>query len=886
LLVDCNALLYRGHYAMSGNPLMTADGMNTSGLFFLLRQLLDRRDARSPHLVAAVFDHPGPSFRVDIYPEYKSNRPPMPEELRLQSEYARKVIPALGIPLVERKGLEADDIIAWFAREAEKAGDRVEILSSDKDLLQLVSDRVTVIRPGGGRKKESIIRPEDVEAVMGVKADQVADFLALTGDSSDNVPGVAGIGRKTAAALLGEYGDLEGIYAALDEIKTSLRKKLEAGKEMAMLSRRLVSLPPPVEPGISLYSLKPSPPIQPDAGELLSKLGMASIAERLGVDTVKNDLFGSAGIILEDRQPKVRIIRTSGELRDVNLGEDPVAIDTETTSKDPMEASPVGLSMASAAGVWYVPLGGACALEAGEVVEILGEKLSGRRIVGQNGKFDMHVLENLGLRLDELGGDPMIADYLLNPEIQSHSLSSMAARWLGIRLREYREVLGNASTLLEVETEKVAAYCGSDADTTLKLVLVLENELEKDARLAKLYRELELPLVGVIRDMERRGIGLDTESLRRLENEFMKAMKELEKRASEIVGWNINLNSPSQVSRALFETLGLESAGKTSSGAYSSRMSVLERLRGKHPFVDIVMEHRELAKLLNTYIRKLPSFISARDGLIHTNFSQTVTATGRLSSSRPNLQNIPVRTSRGRRVRECFVPGGRGEVFVTADYSQIELRILAHFAGPGNLRHAFEEGIDVHARTAEALFGDAKPEHRRKAKEVNYSILYGISSWGLAARLNVSRAEASAIIERYMRAYPEVKNFFDACVKKAETEGETRTILGRKRSFQGIKNAKGAERNAMERMAVNTTIQGSAADMIKLAMLNVHRRLTRVEGAGLVLQVHDELVVTTPEKKAGEVEVLLRKEMVNAIPLDVPLRVDTGTGKNWLEALH
>ncbi|OPL18494.1 MAG: hypothetical protein AVO35_03970 [Candidatus Aegiribacteria sp. MLS_C] len=889
LLVDCSSLVYRGHFAMMSNPLRAEDGTNTSGLFFLVREILDRREARSPDVVAAVFDHPGPAFRVGIYPEYKANRPPMPEELKVQTDIARRLIPALGVPLLERRGLEADDIIAWLAQEAGSVGNTVEILSSDKDLLQLVSGNVTVIRPGGTSGQDVIVGEGDVEEVMGIRADQVADFLALSGDSSDNIPGARGIGRKTALRLLGDHDSIEDIYGALESLTPTVRGKLERDRDMVLLSRKLVSLKPAVDAGIRPEDLSMGPPDLKTASKLLSSLGMTSIMERLGIPP-EDDLFAPSKPGAGDEEFRVTIVGSLEELKDLDLGpmhENPVAIDTETTSKDPFQAKPVGVSLVSAAGgPWYVPLAGPDALDSEGAVGILATKLSGRDIVAQNGKYDMHVLERLGLRIPTLAGDPMIADYLLRPEIQSHSLSSLSARWLGRSVRNYADVLGDASTLDQVDTRNVAEYCGADSAAALELSNLLETRLKEDPGLLSIYRDVELPLVSVIRDMESRGVGLDVVSLGSLETEFLEAIRNIELNAAAMVGWDVNLNSPSQVSTALFETLGLEPVTKTSTGANSSSMEVLEKLRGRHEFVDAVIEHRELSKLLNTYVSRLPEYLSPGDGLIHTSFSQTVTATGRLSSSGPNLQNIPIRTSRGRQVRKCFVPGVPGHVFVTADYSQIELRILAHLAGPGNLRKAYESDKDVHSSTAEAVFGDASPEHRRKAKEVNFSILYGISPWGLSNRINISRAEASEIIERYIETYPEVETFFRQCVEYAEKHGETRTLLGRRREFPGMERAKGAARSAMERMAVNTTIQGSAADIIKLAMISVDRRLNGIQGAGLVLQVHDELVATAPGEVSEEVEKVLREEMSGAFELEVPLKVDTGTGTDWLEAQH
>jgi len=888
LFVDSHAMLYRGHYAMMRNPLKAEDGTNTSGLFYLIKKILELRESRNPDVIAAVFDYPAPTFRAEIYPEYKANRPSMPDELRIQSNCARKLIPALGIPLLQREGLEADDIIAWMTQEASANGDEVEILTSDKDLLQLVNDNVTVIRPGSGNRHDTIVKMNDVVTIMGVRADQIVDYLSLMGDSSDNIPGAKGIGSKTALKLLDEYDNLDSIYRSINDISPdSLRLKLEKSRQMVALSRELISLIPARTMNILPEELYMKTPDAELAGPLLRSLGMKSIIDRTGI-LPPEDLFGGWNGDSSDSWCASTIIRNLDDLTDYLPNDDVIALDTETTSKRPFQALPVGLSITSSdKGAAYIPLCGPDALDPDEVVRTLDSILMNRPIVAQNGKYDIHILESMGLHISGLSGDPMIADYLLRPEVRSHSLSALSTKWLGRSMISFTDVLGNSSSLADVDTSKVADYCCCDSATALNLSSILREELQKDAELLNIYDTLELPLVKVISDMERRGIGLDIESLAKLESEFSDIIIELEQYAATVAGCKINLNSPSQVSGILFDKLGLSPAGKTGKGANSSSMEVLEKLKGKHEFVDTVIEHRQLSKLLNTYIKKLPGYVCDKDNMIHTSFSQTVTATGRLSSSSPNLQNIPVRTSRGREVRRCFIPGRADHVLITADYSQIELRILAHMAGPGNLRKAFYKNIDIHSSTAEVLFGDASDEHRRKAKEVNFSILYGISSWGLSNRLNVSRGEASGIIKRYLDNYPELESFFQRCIEYAEEHGETRTILGRKREFEGFRTARGSTRNAMERMVINTTVQGTAADIIKIAMLEVDQKLRNEKlNAGLVLQVHDELVLTAAAEDADDIARIVRNEMESAFELEVPLAVDTGWGKNWLEAQH
>ena len=890
LLIDCYNLLYRGHFAMYRNPLKAQDGTNTSGLYHLVSEILDMTEKRSADITVAVFDYPKPSFRKKIYPEYKSNRPPMPDELIVQSKLARRLIPVLGIPLLEKEGLEADDIIASLTAQALKRGDTVEILSTDKDLFQLLADGATMLRPGRSGAPISIIKRENVESVIGVSSDQVVDFLSLTGDSSDNIPGAKGIGPKSALKLLKQFGSVDAIYENIDDVlPESVRIKLRKSKELVYLSRELIALLPAKDIDTSIDDLSMSSPDESAAYEILTRLGMNSILKRLHIQPA-GDLFG---VQISDNPCSwctTGIINSVEELERLDFDNSPgalIALDTESTSVRPFDADPVGISFAfSKDTAVYIPLAGPDSLPAPDVVRILKNRLEGKNIAAQNGKYDIHILDSIGIDIKKIKDDPMIADYLLMPERQSHSLSELSNVWLNQPMMDYSTVLGNASTLAEVDTGEVAEYCGCDSATAFQLAGILRDELEKDTQLLKLYDTLELPLVKVLADMEKRGLAIDLESLDELRDEFSERIRTLVKNASEMIGHPMNLSSPSQVSAILFDTLGLSPVKKTRKGAHSSSIDVLEKLRGSHEFVEIVIEHRELSKLLNTYIEKLPLYISERDGLVHTSFSQTVTATGRLSSSSPNLQNIPVRTSQGRKVRKCFIPGIEGNLFITADYSQIELRVLAHLAGPGSLRDAYRKNLDIHSSTALALFGDESPEYRRKAKEVNFSILYGISPWGLSNRLNISRGEASGIINRYLATYPELEFFFRKCIADAEATGETRTILGRKRNFKGFVSAKGSARRTMERMVINTVVQGSAADIIKVAMLRVDERLKDIPDAGLVLQVHDELVATAPEDKVEEITAVIKEEMEKAYPLCVPLLVETGKGRNWLEAGH
>lgn len=864
---------------MMKGHLKGADGTVTSGLSFLLQELFSIIDANPNCLVAAISDAPGPTFRKDLFPEYKANRPPTPQDLRVQTELARELIPLLGIPFIEKQGLEADDIIAGFAIESNIP---VLVFSPDKDLLQLVSENVSVLRPGRYGRSSTLITRGDVTGIMGVPADYVADLLAIMGDSSDNIPGARGIGTKGAVKLIQQFGGIEDIYSNLSRIESdSIRRKLIDSQEIVELSLKLTKLDKPLSDDLRRLDLALSEPDLEKALPILKRLALSKIADRLGL---KFNATANQSFFHEQFSCRVNIVK---DIEDINFpGSGPICIDTETTSVDPLKAELIGFSVTPVQEEsWYVPFAESDNQE--QILNSLEKLLNSRGYVAQNAKYDSRVLYRYGIRLPIPSDDPYLADYILRPDARSHSLKNIVPFWLGKSMRTFDEVSSGTGSLLGIPLETVAEYCCSDSASTLALAKRMSLEFAGDTDLERVYREVELPLSSVLAGMEIRGIGLDREALRREGDLISQRIFNLMEQASQQTGRSVNLASPAQAASMLFDTLGLNPVRKTSKGARSTDMTVLTKLRSEHPFVETLIEFRELSKLLNTYVEKLPGYVNPASRLIHTNYNQAVTATGRLSSSSPNLQNIPIRTSRGREIRKCFIPPVKGHVFVTADYSQIELRLLAHLAGEGVLRRAYRENADIHSRTAEALFGDASPDHRRKAKEVNFSIIYGISAFGLARRLSISRGEAAGIIFRYYETYPEVKRFYEEMVNLAVENSEIRTILGRRRLFTGMKEATGNSRKQMERAAVNSAVQGSAADIIKLAMIKVENRLAReLPAAGLVLQVHDELVLTCPEEHKNIAETILREEMQRAFQLEVPLTVETGSGYNWLDAGH
>ena len=768
ILVDTLSLLYRGHFAMLRRPLKGRDGTVTSGLSFLLNELLSLSDKYPEALVYAISDAPGGSFRNSIYPEYKANRPPTPQDLRTQTELARKIIPMLGIPFIEKKGLEADDIIAGFAGEALGP---VVILSPDKDLLQLITDNVSILRPGKFGRGATLIKLGEVSDVMGVPAKYIADLLAIMGDSSDNIPGAKGIGAKGAAKLIQQFGGIEDIYKNIDSVSSkSLHKKLIESKDAVFLSYSLTKLSNKLPDDLKNYK---SVPVQGDdleLKELLKRLSLNKIADKFNISYEDDDEK-------EELLPYTCDVHIIKSLDDVELpGDGPVCIDTETTSLDPILAKLIGFSICvSPKESWYLPFS-QCASQS-EILKSLEKLLNKRGYIAQNSKFDSRVLKNHGVFLPAPSDDTYLADYILRPDARSHALKRIVPEWLGRSMKTYDEVTSDSGGLIDTPIEEVAEYCSIDSTTTFALREVMLKKLDEDKGMKFVYNKVELPLSSVLADMEETGIGLNKEILGEENNSISKRIFVLMDIARTQAGKDINFASPKQVSTLLFDSLGLKPIRKTSKGTRSTDMNVLLKLRNEHPVVETLIEFRELSKLQNTYVKKLPTYINPKTGLIHTHFNQAVTATGRLSSSNPNLQNIPIKTERGRRIRKCFIPPYKAHNFVTADYSQIELRVMAHLAGPGALREAYQANEDLHSVTAEALFGEVTPENRRKAKEVNFSIIYGISAYGLSSRLSIPIGEASTIISKYFEKYPEVKIFNDLTIKSAIFKSATSSFF-------------------------------------------------------------------------------------------------------------
>ncbi|MCK4412771.1 MAG: DNA polymerase I [Candidatus Eisenbacteria sp.] len=941
-LVDAMGLVFRAHFAFLRRPLTTSTGMPVGALYGFLSTLLALiRDERARRLAVAL-DTPSPTFRHERYAEYKANRPELPAELVPQLPYVSKLIEALGLRAVVQDGVEADDWIASLAKQARARDWEVVIVSADKDFAQLIGPGIRQYVPGRGGEAPRWIDAEEVEEKWGVTPAQFTDFLALTGDSSDNVPGVAGIGPKTAARLLQAHGTLEAIYAALPGITPpGVRGKLEAGRENALLSRELVVLRTDLGP-VDLSSLEvPGPGGRETLRVLLAELEFRNLLERLfpGGTAIQGSLLegetpppGDADGARRGRQTTSRRgglateagrVRSASDTRqgaeDTGIadgwnqayrlitdprdlarvvarcreGQGPLGVDTETTGLDQRRAGLVGISLCRRAGeAWYLPVGHRAGgnLELGALQEVIGPLLAepGIEKVAQNFCFDLQILERHGLRVGGRLIDTMIASYVCDPE-KRHNLDDLSRHWLGHEKVPISALIGSGRqqcSMADLPAARVMPYACEDADAVVRLWPRLAEALRARGGWP-LYRDVEMPLVPVLIAMETAGIALDCSVLAAMETSLGGEMQRREAEIHRLAGETFNVNSPKQLQAVLFEKLKLAPRRKTKTG-YSTSQAVLQEMAGGHPLPQAVLAYRQLAKLKNTYVEALPRMVDERTGRIHARFHQTITATGRLSSSDPNLQNIPVRSALGREIRRAFV-AGNGMRFLSADYSQIELRILAHLSGDEHLVAAFREGADIHRATGARVFGVAAeavtPEMRVRAKTVNFGVIYGMGAQRLASELGIPVKEAAGFIEDYFAKLPRMKVYIEGCIAAARAAGYAETLLGRRRYLPDLDSGHPRDRAAAERMALNTTIQGSAADLIKVAMVRLHEVISREHPrARLLLQVHDELLFEVPADELESVGKSVRSEMEAVLDLAVPLRVEMGAGKNWLEA--
>jgi DNA polymerase-1 len=880
-IIDGNSYIYRAFYAIRN--LSTSKGLPSNAVFGFANMLLKVIKEKKPDLLAIAFDPKGPTRRHGEFKEYKAHRPPMPKDLVPQIPYIHNLVHAFRIPVFLEEGQEADDVIATLARSAIAAGMDVVIVTGDKDMLQLVGPGVTVY----DSLKERTIGPKEVEERFGVPPDRVVEIMGLMGDASDNIPGVPGIGEKTAQALIKEHGTIENLLANAHTItRPKLRQSLMENAGLARLSRELAVLHSDIPLAIDFDQLSLKEPDGPVLLSILRELEFTSLLKY--VTTVPENEPEYRTVLSDtDFQKMLGVLSQATEL----------SFDTETTSLDPMQAELVGVSFSfEPHAAYYLPLGHTYAgapsqLPRKKVLEKLKTLLEDPSLkkIGQNLKYDVQVLRHAGIEVRGIFFDTMIASYLLNPSKTSHGLDAIALEYLNYKTMTYADVTGTGKKQIgfsEVDIATATRYSGEDADIAFRLKQVLEPKL-REQNLDNLFHDVEMKLMGVLADMEYAGVKIDAGLLKVMSGKLAKETATIVEDIYGLAGVEFNINSPKQLADILFVKLGLTPVKKTKTG-YSTDVDVLEELAHVHPLPAEILKYRTLSKLKSTYVDALPELINPRTGRLHTSLNQTVTATGRLSSSAPNLQNIPIRTEIGREIRQAFI-AEPGHSLLSADYSQIELRVLAHLSGDEGLIQTFREDQDIHTRTASEVFGlppeEISPEMRRKAKAVNFGIIYGISAFGLAQDIGVSNAEAKRYIDNYFARYPKVRDFITRTIEQAKTAGYVTTLLGRKRYIPELSSSAAPIRNFGERMAVNTPIQGTAADLIKLAMITIHGLIKeRSHSSRMILQVHDELIFEVPDGEIETMKKLVKKEMEGVLKLTVPIKVDMGVGKNWDQA--
>ena len=937
-LLDAYALIFRAYFAFARNPRVTSKGLDTSAVYGFLLALLDVIEKEKPSHLAVVFDIGGSEVREQLFSEYKANRDETPEGIKVAVPYIQKLLGALRIPALGVPGYEADDVIGTLAHQAEKAGFEVFMMTPDKDFGQLVTDRVKMYKPARGGEPAEVMGPAEVCEKWGIeRVDQVIDILGLMGDAVDNIPGIAGVGEKTAAKLLAEYGTLENVLAHGDEIKGKLGERVREHAEMARLSRVLATILTDAPIELDEADLVREPADEDALRALLDELEIRSLARRLlpnaaaaapstevkpaaaaaprpatGANSAQMDLFGGGAQGDEGDEPAAphilggsaatqahayTLIDTVEAARALSRSLDglrEIAFDTETTGLDALEAEMVGFSLSwEAHTAYYVAL--PAERDAAQAwLELFRPHFErpDATWIGHNLKFDLQILANYGIQLVGTLRDTMLAHYLLEPD-QRHGMDALAQNYLGYTPITIDSLIGakgkNQKSMRDVPAAEVAEYAAEDADVTWRLHEAFTPKLA-EAGLESVLHDLESPLVPVLAGMERAGMAIDLEGLAHYSVELGEDSARLEAEVRELAGVDFNLGSPKQLGEVLFDRLKLDpKAKKTKTGQYATGEEVLENFRSAHPIVDKLLEWRQVGKLKSTYVDALPELVNPRTGRIHTTFNQAVAATGRLSSTNPNLQNIPIRTERGQRVRDLFVAGGPDRVLLSADYSQIELRVIASMSGDQGMIDAFVSGEDIHAATASKVFGvplaEVSREQRSQAKTVNFGIIYGVSAFGLSQQSTLSRSEAKEVIEQYFATYPGIKKYIDDQVAAARANGYVETLLGRRRYLRDIDSRNQAVRGHSERNAINAPIQGTAADIVKLAMIRIHDRLQR-EGlkSPMILQVHDELVFDAYSTEVESLRELVKFEMEAAFTLSVPLVAETGVGRTWLKA--
>ena len=915
-LLDAYALIYRSYYAFIKNPRINSKGLNTSAIMGFLNTLNEVLTKEKPTHIGVAFDPHGPTFRSEAFPAYKAQREETPEDIRKAVPIIKDLLKAYRIPILQVDGFEADDVIGTLAKKAGSNGIETYMLTPDKDYGQLVSDNVKIFRPRHGGGYETM-GPKEVCEKYGIPStESVIDLLALMGDSADNFPGCPGVGEKTAVKLINDFGSIEGLLARSSEIKGKLREKVEEHVDDIKMSYFLATIKTDVPIELDMESLKLVDPDESELGRLLSELEMKSFADRVlkksqkpqipvngqldlfaefpadGTNLSENSSFESLKTVQHD----YKLVENEADLlklRDYFLTNEILSLDTETTSTSPIDAELVGLSFAvKEFEAFYVPIP-TKREEALRIVNIFKDVYENEQIlkIGQNLKYDLEVLRNYDVHLAGPMWDTMIAHYLIQPELH-HNMDYMAEIYLNYQTIHIDELIGpkgkNQKSMRDLLPSQVYEYAAEDADITLRLKNKLEPELKK-FECEDLFYNIEMPLMPVLAEMEMNGVCLDTESLQETSKVLTNRIIELEARIYELAGGPFNIASPKQVGEILFDKLKIvEKAKKTKTGQYVTSEEVLQQLRNKHEIVADILEHRGLKKLIGTYIDALPKLINPRTGHIHTSFNQTITATGRLSSSDPNLQNIPIRGEDGKEIRKAFIPEP-GCLFFSADYSQIELRVMAHLSQDSQMIEVFKEGKDLHAATAANIYKkpieEVTRDERTKSKRANFGIIYGITVFGLAERLDIPRDEAKMLIDGYFATFPQVHDYMEKSKEIARQKGYVTTLFGRRRYLPDINSHNATVRGFAERNAINAPIQGTAADIIKVAMIHIFERFKKENiKSKMILQVHDELNFSVYPEEKEKVEAIVIEEMQKAFPLRVPLVADSGFGQNWLEA--
>lgn len=920
-LLDAYALIYRAYYALNRNPRINSKGLNTSAILGFANTLYEVMQNEKPDYMAVVFDPKGLTFRSDIYPQYKANREKTPEDIVLAIPYIKSLVEGFGVEMIEVPKYEADDVIGTLSKKAEKAGLQTFMMTPDKDYGQLVSENIFMVKPAKSGNPAQVLGPKEICENFGVKRpEQVIDFLGMSGDSVDNIPGIQGVGPVTARKLIAQFGSVENMVKNVEEIKNpKLKDKVANAIEAVLLSKELATIELNVPVELDLDKLVIEEPKKEELIQLFNELEFRTFAKRVfGTDIPKaetsapfagmqTDLFGGMDEAVEDFPTTLKTIEDVSP--EYELAETPekriklletlktcmaFCFDTETTGLDALTDELVGISFSFKpnSGV-YVPLPENL-MEAKRIINEFKEVFETENIgkIGQNLKFDIAFLASYGVDVQGPFFDTMIAHYLLQPDMR-HNMDLLAETYLNYKTISIESLIGkkgkNQKSMRSVDLETITPYAVEDADITLQLKILFEPLLAEKG-LLELFTQVEMPLIKVLAEMERNGVNLDVSALEKFSEELTRDIAALENKIHEHAGETFNVSSPRQLGDILFDKLKItDKAKKTKTGQYSTGEDILVKLEGKHPIIRDILDFRSLSKLRSTYVDALPALVNPNDKRIHTSYNQTVAATGRLSSTNPNLQNIPIRTTKGKEIRRAFVPRDEQYILLAADYSQVELRIIASMSGDEAMIHDFKEGIDIHTATASRVYDvpldEVSSDIRRNAKTVNFGIIYGISAFGLSERLGIPRKESATIIKNYFEKYVGIKDFMDKTVESAKENGYVETLMGRRRYLKDINSRNAIVRGFAERNAINAPIQGSSADMIKVAMIRIYEAMKKAQmKSKMILQVHDELVFDARKEELEELKTIVEKEMREALVLKVPVVVEMNTGENWLDA--